>query len=221
MTHNAIPYNIFPIEWSKITIISGHIKNKIKNNDKLLEDRIENILKNNEIPFERNIKTFEYERNKYINLLKNGVGEIDYIFINSVNNTLYICECKNNRIRFDSCGWRRDYSKFEDDYENQLGRKLSWAMDNVEIIVKHFARKFERIPNWRDLKVEGVFLINAPTLYMYDSPFVTLTLYNLKNLIENKLKFEIIHVTDIYNNKFDLCLPYFKNANKRIDQILE
>jgi len=220
LTYNAIPYNKFPKEWSKIAKISDHIKAKIKNNDKVLEDRIEQMLRENEIPFERNIKTLEYERNKYIKLVQKGLGEIDYIFINSENQTLYICECKNNRIRFDSCSWRRDYSNFEESYEGQLGRKLAWAKDNVENIVKHFARKFAKIPNWEDLKVLGVFLINAPTLYMYDSPFMTLTLFNLKNLLEKKLEFEVIQVTDIYSNEFEVSLPYYKNADKQIARLL-
>ncbi|MFN4123754.1 MAG: hypothetical protein ACK4GL_10685 [Flavobacteriales bacterium] len=100
-----------------------------------------------------------------------------------------------------------------------MERRTSWINENKEKIIFHFSQRHENFEIDINYEVKGVFVINAPTLYMYDSPFITCTLYNLKKLLDNKLEFEIFSVTDKFGNKFDVTYPYYKNAEKELEML--
>jgi len=213
---NAILWQQCPSEWSKIKIITQHIENKSRSHEMLLISELSKILKQNNFIFDINIKSLKQIKGNNIPIIIQSVGEIDLCFIHPIHKTIYVCECKYNRSKFDLNNWRNDYSNFIE-YENQLSNKLKWITDNLDKLEQHF-QKISGNDSLKiiDFYVKGIFLINAPTFYMYDGNYRAFTIYEFKRLLSNEFR-SIIY--DLKNENNDKCFyvehPYFKNLAKK------
>lgn len=218
LSTNCFPFGIFPSEWKSYNIINNFVIHVRDTHDEILEEPVRNILVENKFIFDSKCKSFMQKKGNNINISKD-IGDIDIIFINEKNSTIYICECKHNRSKFDINNWKKEYSKFPDEHEIQLNRKVEWAHENKKIIEEHMQLKYPEKDNitLSEYKIEGLFIINAPTIYMYNGKYKTLTI----NLIKKLLKGEDVHspykIKEKNKDKFiDLSYPYFDSINALI-----
>ncbi|MDR7209918.1 hypothetical protein [Flavobacterium piscis] len=217
LSTNCFPFGLFPEEWKANKDLKKFIENVDNTHDKILQDPIIKKLVENSLPHEVDIKSFQTHKKQFINI-NNDIGDIDILFLDSKNKIIYVCECKHNRSRFDYNNWKRDYANFRDKYEKQLKRKVNWATQNIEIIENHFKLRIENpIPNidLSKFSVEGVFIINAPTLYMFNSKSKCYTIHDFSKIMNNKQVFMDFHFTvEDQNKTYIIKHPYFDNIEK-------
>ncbi|WP_026991791.1 hypothetical protein [Flavobacterium subsaxonicum] len=216
LSTNAFPFSVYPEEWKKYRAISKFVNHLDNTHDKILEEPIAEILSRNNLFFDTGVESFLTANKTNVNISKT-VGDIDILFIDPHNALIYICEAKHNRSRFDYNNWKRDYTHFKGKYEEQLSRKIKWAEENKNVILEHFQMKFG--PEFKHdiltFNVRGIFVINAPTIYMYNGNYRALTIRDVENLVAGKYidaKFEF--VKEGTDEKYLIKYPYFDNIRK-------
>lgn len=219
LTTNCFPFGLFPVEWKTNIDLKKFIEKIDNTHDKILQEPIINKLIEKSFPYEIDIKSFQTHKKQFINI-NDSIGDIDVLFLDIVNNVIYVCECKHNRSRFDYNNWKRDYTNFRDKYEKQLERKVNWVIQNIEIIENHFKLRKEKPISDIDLSkytVEGVFLINAPTLYMFNSKYKCYTVYDFSRITNNEPVFTDFHLSvEDQMKTYVIKHPYFDS----IEQII-
>lgn len=219
LTTNCFPFGQFPTEWGRIPELKNFFIDIQNNHDKILEDPASEILKEQKIKHDRNVKYLLKPNNRNISLLTKGVGEIDLFFLDEVRCAIYVVECKHNRARYEFHNWRRDIENFRRTYEKQLNNKVKWVSENLADVLEHFEMLFDcELRNKQSYTVIPMFLINAPSLYMYDSEFSVFTLHDLELYLKGK------HVVYNFNGKigqkeFTFGAPYLRNAERLFTDI--
>jgi len=213
---NSFPFGIYPSEWKNHKELKEFIKIVDNTHDKILEEPISKILEGKKFPNDNNVVSFSQPKGDNINISKT-VGDIDILFLDIENKLIYVCECKHNRSRFDMNNWKRDYSNFKEKYETQLKRKVDWATDNKEVIATHFSDKYQKSFDLTEFEIRGTFIINAPTIYMYNGMYRAFTITDFENLIDRNyidLKFEFTNETT--GDKTLIEYPYFDNTKEKL-----
>ena len=220
LSTNCFPFGLFPEEWKSNVDLKKFIEKIDNTHDKILQEPIINKLIGKSFPYEIDIKSFQTLKKQFINI-NSSVGDIDILFLDTENKIIYICECKHNRSRFDYNNWKRDYANFQEKYEKQLERKVNWASQNIKIIEIHFKLRKENPINDIDLSMfslEGIFIINAPTLYMFNSKYKCYTIYDFSKIMNNEQVFMDFHLSVEDRNKtYIIKHPYFDNIEKTIE----
>lgn len=212
MTTNALPFGVCPPEWKAHQPMASFISRTEAKHDKTLEEPLADMLKKRGFLYEPNVKSV-WDGKKFITLIVKGLGEIDLLYIDHVQHVLYVCECKHNRSKFDAAGWRRDYSNFVQDYETQLANKVRWVTGNLDTVTAHFSRKEKRLIDLAGYTVAGIFVINAPTIYLYDGAFPTYTIAMFRELVEGTFQEHLISYTLPGTQQARLIgRPYMRNA---------
>lgn len=218
LTTNCFPFGIFPPEWKINKDLKKFIEKIDNTHDKLLQNPIADLIKTKGFPFEIDIKSFQSVKKQFINIDKT-IGDIDILFLDLINKRIYVCECKHNRSRFDYNNWKRDYSNFKDKHEEQLKRKVDWAISNIAVIQNHFKLRVDAPVdiNLNDFKVVGIFIINAPTIYMYNSQYNCYTIHDFNRLLNNENPYPDFFITSEDTGKvYRVRHPYFENIEKQI-----
>ena len=212
LTTNCIPFGQFPDEWKQIPEIYSMMKRTMDEHDALLENPAIDIINGVKLKFDRNVKTFKKLNNQGASLLSKDLGEIDIIFIDEKEKLIFVAECKHNRSRYEFYNWRRDISNFNEKYEKQLNNKYKWVATNKELVLEHFEVLYkEQLQGKQNYEVVPLFIINAPTLYMYDSDYLVFTLHDLDLYLNHKHK-EVEFDGELNGKKIKLRKPLFKNA---------
>ena len=214
---NALPFGVCPSEWLSFKPINNLVTYLKNTHDEILESPVINILVEKEFMYDYKVTSLYCSKtNKnQVGIVKKGIGEIDIMFLDTEFELIYVCECKHNRARFDVNNWQRDYSNFEASYENQLTNKVNWVMTNINIVEAHFSRKYKIDLNLESFKVRGCFIINAPTLYMFNGKFRAFTIRDIKNLLNREYVDTTLVVYDEDTKEETVIkFPYFKNAEK-------
>ena len=60
---------------------------------------------------------------------------------------------------------------------------MEWFKSNKDILCEHFELKYKVDLDLTDYQIEGVFFINTPTLYMYNSEFRIYTIHQVENVV--------------------------------------
>lgn len=215
LSTNAFPFGAYPNEWSKHTLLKKFIHRIENTHDKILEDPIIEILKESSFVYDENVESFEQANGININI-KNTVGDIDILFIDREFELIYVCECKHNRSRFDMNNWRRDYSNFKDKYETQLTRKINWTSENKDVIAEHFSIKNNEKLDFSKYEVRGIFIINAPTIYMYNGDYRAFTITDFEELLKRNYRDVKFEFTDENSGeKILIEFPYFDNIKEK------
>ncbi|KFF03883.1 hypothetical protein [Chryseobacterium luteum] len=218
LSTNCFPFGIFPPEWKINNDLKKFIEKVDNTHDKVLQDPVANIIESKKFPYEIDIKSFQTIKNQFINI-DNTIGDIDILFLDLNNRKIYVSECKHNRSRFDYNNWKRDYSNFKEKYEKQLQRKVDWAEKNVDVIQNHFKfRKNDPIDiDLNHFEVVGIFVINAPTIYMYNSPFKCYTIHDFARFLNDEDPYPDFNITSEDTERmFTIEHPYFENIEKQI-----
>ncbi len=218
LASHAIGYGYAPEEWVVSKKISKFIGKQMNKNDLVLQDPICQMIRNKKLKYDSSVTSLLTDnKSANINIVKNGPGEIDIIYIEEKEDEIIIniCECKNNRFRSDLYNWSRDYSNFLQKYEEQLTRKVEWAKLNIGQILIHFERKYninDKSLRTKSSAVHGMFIINSSTFYMYDGIFDVHTKTSFNELINGdyqRIKFEL---TTLETGEITIIeYPYFRN----------
>jgi hypothetical protein len=221
ITTNALPYGVCPSEWIKYRQIKNFVEYTSLNHDKVLEFPLQELLRRHDYKFDNNIKSLKRIKGDNVNIeKKEGVGEIDLIFLDEKQCIIYVCECKHNRTRMDINNWKRDYWNFKATYEKQLGNKLSWTDSNKNILGEHFSTIYseERI-DLSTYQTKGLFIINAPTIYMYNGKYRAITLTDFENLLIGQFDDVQFHfINEDSGKEFFVEHPYFDNLARALGE---
>jgi hypothetical protein len=176
---NAIHWTELTSEWKKNPCMLGFIQKKAAEHDKLLEDRIEEIVADVPYLLCRNITKLRDGNGQFVDF-EADCGEIDFIVVNEQTQTIFVTDAKYNRARYDAVGFRNEYSTFKDEYEPKLRKKLDWISRHKELLVAHLNHKYGRNDiDLTNFSIDAAFLINTPTFYMFNGKFKAIPLYQL------------------------------------------
>ena len=208
---NAVQWNTLNAEWRQKKCFQKYINKKSNEHDKLLEDRIEQYFKTNRILFARNIKSFKTATNNNINIDNATCGEIDFIFIDGIRKEIVVADSKYNKARYEAVGYRQDFTNFEKKYEPQLQKKIDWVANNIPIVTQHFVK----ISNNQNLdftsyNVNGMFIINTPTFYMFCSKYLTIDIEHFELHLKGRNVYPDLTLPFEVGTQKIYTYPYFK-----------
>ncbi|WP_418121715.1 hypothetical protein ACNFU2_11395 [Chryseobacterium sp. PTM-20240506] len=214
LSTNAIQWNTLNLEWRENKCLQKYISKKGNEHDKLLEDRIEQYLKSNNILFARNIKSLKTSTNNNVNIDNSVCGEIDFIFIDEIRKEVIVADSKYNKARYEAVGFRQDFTNFVKKYEPQLQRKIDWINNNISILNQHFIKILNNSNiDFTTYNVKGMFLINTPTFYMFCSSYLTIAIENFERYIKGKSVYPDITMEFEPGQFKTYKYPYFKIGN--------
>lgn len=179
---NNITLGKIPAEWEPVEFLKK-IRNDYKDHNKnILENPVEEKLKELNLNYVRNVKTL-YANNKQHLSINKTPGEIDYIFI--IGNTVYIADCKNLTKRYEMHGYYQDISKFISQYNPTMRKKLDFFNSNILKLQEHLQIEFKNSNlDLSTFTIEGIFIINTPTIYMLNGEYKIYTFHRFCELLE-------------------------------------
>lgn len=219
---NAIPWGKAPIEWMRNKCFKDYVHLKEDQHDKWLDDEVEKKLREINLPFHRNVSNIN-TKNGYLSLIQKDVGEIDFIIINHDQKKIYISDNKHLQSRYDMMNQKNDFSNFTKDkggYNNQISNKVKWVEDNLDNLNYHHKDIYgDSEPSIIYYKVEGIFIINTPTFYMYNSDYRIYTVDIFAQKITGKLADPELVVTintEGVLTTLTVKYPYFRKPNYQL-----
>jgi hypothetical protein len=208
LSTNALHWNAMLSDWKSNKCIQRFMSKKADEHDRILEDKIEKILSDNELIYHRNLKSLKTKSGQNIRIDTQECGEIDFLIISKKLKTVFVAEVKYNRARYEGIGYRNDFSNFTRDYEPKLERKKNWAKDNLLRIEDHFNCNDHSI-ELKDYSVQGIFLINTPTFYMFVGNFWAITLSDLSEFFNGYSPYPILKIETKDGSIQSVNHPYF------------
>ena len=213
---NAIHWNALPMEWLQNRCMKQFVNTMGNDHDKILEDAIELKVRDNDLLFVRNIKSFKQAQDNNINIDSAVAGEIDFIIINEKLKKVFVADSKYNRARYEAVGYRNDYTLFVEKYEPKIEKKANWVKDNLRVVTAHFKIIYNRQNlDLTGFRIEAVFFINTPTFYMFNGKFKAVTLHQVSKYLLGQLVFKtfaFINKDPTADNQYDIIdHPYFKH----------
>jgi hypothetical protein len=187
---NTIPWGKMPSEWQDNACFADYVNRKKDKHDKWLDDEVEKIIISTGSPYQRSVKKIVTPAKTYSLLVKN-LGEIDFLIVCPAIKKILIAECKHLTGRYDMVNWKNDYAHFtlgeEKAYNVRLGNKVRWFTENRRALLEHFDLLFRGSDlSLAAFAIEGVFFINSPTFYMYNSEFRIYTYDQIEMVITGK-----------------------------------
>lgn len=209
---NAIHWHAMFEEWLKLKCIQSFITKKGDEHDKILEDEIEKIVKSKGFYYCRNIKSFKQPSKNNIRIDNELAGEMDLIVVNPDLKIVFVADAKYNRARYEAVGYRSDYTNFTKSYEPQLRKKIDWISSNLNILQEHLKITYNKSDiDLTDYSVEGIFIINTPTFYMFNGEYKAITLKQFEDFIDGKYEYpNLIFVDENDEEVLKVKHPYFK-----------
>ena len=218
LASNSIPWGKAPEEWLKNKCFKKYVHEKEDAHDKWLDDAVENKLIKNKIHYDRNLKSINS-----VDINNEEVGEIDFIIVSQELKKILIVDCKHLLGRYDTPNQRNDYSAFvsgKKPYNQTLERKVNWFDKNKQLIQDHFDKRYHKaFIDIMDFEIEGIFIVNTPTLYMYNS------IYRIYSIVQIEDVFLGKHVDPTFTLLIDehdksgilkVNYPYFKKPEYKI-----
>ena len=213
---NAIPWGKAPEIWLKNKCFRKYVHRKEDDHDKWLDDAVEKKISDNNIYFDRNVKVINHNSgNTSIDV--QGLGEIDFIIASKATKKLYIADCKHLLGRYDIPNQRNDYNAFtsrKKPYNKTLESKIKWFKDNISLVNQHLQKKYKKPEiDISEYTVEGIFIINTPTFYMYNSVYRIYDINQIENIILGKHTdptFTVVIDEDEHTKFLNIEYPYFK-----------
>jgi hypothetical protein len=130
-----------------------------------------------------------------------------------------ITDCKHLVSRYDVANQKNDYNAFvkgsnkTKSYNETMQNKVKWFSSQKKLLQEHFTFKDGLTTDLTDYEVEGIFVLNTPTLYMFNSDFRIYLLNDIKAVMDGSYTDTefIIHV----ENEDSVALikvpyPYFR-----------
>lgn len=209
---NAIPWAKAPKEWVENRSFKKYVHKKEDQHDKWLDDEVESILLKGNYLYSRNIRKLRTPSG-YENFDINGLGEVDFIIVPRDTRKGLIVDCKHLQSRYDAVNQRNDFNAFTigpkkgKSYNVTMSNKVKWFTSNQDLLQYHFECEISRY------SVEGVFIVNTPTLYMFNSEYRIYTVNQLTSVLNGTFKDRtfILHQQDEDGLKLlRINYPYFQ-----------
>ena len=222
---NAIPWGKAPQEWIANQFFKEYVHSKEDEHDKWLDDQVEKRVNEVKLSFHRNVTNLNTV-NGSMSLLTKGVGEIDFIILSHDTKKIYIVDCKHLQGRYDMMSQKNDFSNFTKDegYNKQIENKIKWAKENILNLDFHnksiYGQSEESITEY---EIEGIFIINTPTFYMYNSDYRIYTVDIFAKIITGQLtdpELTVFVDNEESMTKFNIKYPYFKKPNYKLLDLL-
>ncbi len=211
---NALHWKAMVDEWSVNERIKNFMNQKSHVHDTILEDSIQEIIENNSLPYCRNVKSFKRHRKNNLRFDNQLAGEIDFIIVNIKQRRILVGEAKYNRARYEGVGFRNDLSNFKSIYEPKLLRKVEFIQNNLMALQEHLEITGQlKDIDLQDFEVEGIFLINTPTFYMFNGDFKAYTLSKLSDFFDGKIVYPELplkYIVDGNEISVKVGHPYFR-----------
>ncbi|MFV5688918.1 hypothetical protein ACM55M_09880 [Flavobacterium sp. ZT3R25] len=220
---NAFGWNKYPIEWEN-ECFKKYIQSKVSKNDKILEDKAEKLLQENNVIYDRNLKYLKKWNHRNLNIDNDLCGEIDFLFIH--NKSIYIADSKHLIARYDMNNFKNDSAYFERNkkaYNKTIKRKMNFLKANISDVQEHFQVKLnDKNLKIEDCTIEAIFIVNTPTFIMYNNEFRIYTLKSFRELLENTFidqEYSLL-IDEENNQKFlNVKYPYFQKPIYKVFDI--
>lgn len=216
LASNAIPWGKAPETWLKNKCFKKYVHRKEDDHDKWLDDAVEKKMSENDIYYDRNVKVISHNSGKTSIDVKD-LGEIDFIIASKETQKLYIADCKHLLGRYDIANQRNDYNSFtggKKPYNETLKRKVKWFNDNLSLVNQHLQIKYKNPKiDISGYSVEGIFIINTPTFYMYNSVYRIYDINQIENVVLGKHidpTFSVVIEEEDQTKFLNIEYPYFK-----------
>lgn len=213
---NAIPWGKAPDIWLKNKCFKKYVHRKEDDHDKWLDDAVEKKMSKNDIYYDRNVKVINHNSGKTSIDVKD-LGEIDFIIASKETRKLYIADCKHLLGRYDIPNQRNDYNAFtsgKKPYNKTLERKVKWFKVNLSLVNQHLQIKYKNPKiDISGYSVEGIFIINTPTFYMYNSVYRIYDINQIENVVLGKHidpTFSVVIDEEDHTKFLNIEYPYFK-----------
>lgn len=215
---NTIPWGKAPSEWDDITSFKNYKNRKEDIHDAWLDDVIERDIKATGLNYQRSLKKL-VAKNQTYSLIANGIGEIDFLILSPKTGKIFVAECKHLQGRYDMVNQKNDFDYFTVDgkkksYNSRLKIKVQWLEENKDMLEEHCRKHFrENELSWSEYKIEGIFFINTPTFYMYNSDFRIFTFNQVVDVITGQHvdpTFSYCIEKDDSTILYSIKYPYFK-----------
>jgi len=220
MQFNAIPWGKGPTEWCVIPAFEKYMNQKKEQHDQWLDDEVEKKISPTGCIYERTVKRFYQRPGFYLNIENESCGEIDFLVINKTTKTLFILECKHLIARSDMPNWKQDFSYFTGGttrYNKKLQKKINWISNNLTVVQNHFRYKEnDAALSLTGYKVTGVFVINTPSFYMYNSDLRIYLFHDIDKVITGEYKdkvFSLLTVGEDRDEHLWIKYPYFRKKH--------
>jgi hypothetical protein len=185
---NNITLGKMPTEWDNIPFIQDLRKQFRSRHKDILENPVEKLLQEMQVPHDRNIITLNSWKHKDNLSINKSPGEIDFIFI--LDRKIYIADCKNLTKRYEMHGYRQDISKFLP-YESKMTEKLEFLQKNRSRLETHLKIKLSTPEmDLSSHQLEGIFIINTPTIPMINGKYKIYSFHNFQMLLDGDDYFE-------------------------------
>lgn len=216
---NAFPWGKAPKEWLTNPCFKEYVHNKEDEHDKWLDDEVENKMKQLGFMYDRNVKRIQSNSTTH-NIDIAGLGEIDFIIISENLKKLYIADCKHLLGRYDIVNQKNDFNAFavgsskNKSYNETLKAKLVWFNNNKIELEQHFQRKYNKPELSLDnYTIEGIFIVNSPTFYMYNSDYRIYTIDQIMDVATGKFvdpTFMVVVEEEDTETILNIKYPFFK-----------
>jgi len=226
LTTNAIPWGKAPDEWLQNKCFETYVHSKEDQHDTWLDNEVESRLIREGLHYHRNVTQLKNKKGN-ISLNMPGVGQIDFIIIDHTFKQIYVVDCKHLQGKYDMISQKNDFSNFcqgDSCYNKQIERKLDFITKNKTILEFHNKDKYGILePDITDYSISGIFIINTPTFYMFNSDFRIYTVDVFIDLILKRLTDPefIIFVEDGDNSfTYKINYPYFRKPDYKLLDLL-
>ncbi|MBE9461914.1 hypothetical protein ACFP1I_23280 [Dyadobacter subterraneus] len=213
---NAIPWGKAPAEWLANNCFKTYVHAKEDQHDKWLENPVEHITNELGLFYDRNVKTIRH-KNGTFKIDSPGLGEVDFIIVEPILRKVYIVDCKHLLARYDMVNQKNDFCAFvknKKSYNETLDKKMIWFNQNIPFLEQHFQLKYsDKNFSLADFEIEGIFIVNTPTFYMFNSKFRIYTLSKVQSLLSGvytDFSFTIVSDQDEQIEVSNITYPFFQ-----------
>lgn len=229
---NAIPWGKAPEEWMRNKCFKAYVHSKEDEHDKWLDDAVEDVVKRLEVFYDRNVKFLSKKDKAHERIDVKGLGEIDFIVVVPYLKKIFIVDCKNLLGRYDMVNQKNDFNAFtkssknKKSYNENLKGKIEWFEQNFELLQEHFQTTYKNNTlNFSDYSLEGIFIVNSSTFYMYNSYYRIYTLSQIESVLKGEYidpRFTIIIEKEEETTFLSIKYPYFQKPRYiKLDQFTE
>lgn len=215
LSTNCIPWGKAPEEWMSNPCFKAYVHGKEDEHDKWLDDEVEKRIASEGLFYHRNIHVI-HTKHGSINLDQTGAGEIDFIIVNHPQQTIHVVDCKHLQGRYDMMTQKNDFSNFTKNkgYNDQIKRKVDFISNHLDELYDHHRSRYGNDqPTISKYKVEGFFIINTPTFYMFNSDYRIYTIDVFVEMITKRLADPELTVLVDQDNQtavLNITYPYFR-----------
>jgi len=184
MATNGFQWQQAPEEWKRNGAFNRYLNRKSDEHDKLLEDKVKEILQSRSIPYIHHVTSLTPFNGKSV-ALEPEPGEIDFIIVDPNCKKILITDCKYHRARYEMVGFSSDFRNFRDNYEPKINRKVKYIKEKKQLLQEHLQREGKIDYDISGFECDALFIVNTPTFYILNGTVKTVTATHLENLIDN------------------------------------